>query len=84
MHSTAKNRLQSVLHRLNVQPPAGDLFARKQREWWKTIELSVTERLLVEQDLATHDHLASQIGQIEAELQRLSTSIEERPRAVLT
>ena len=32
LQTTAKNRLQSVLHRLNLKPPKGEVFARKQRE----------------------------------------------------
>jgi transposase len=74
LQTTAKNRLQSVLHRLNLKPPGGDLFACKQREWWKMLELSATERLRVEQDLATLDHIARQIEELDAELRRLSTS----------
>jgi transposase len=31
LQTTAKNRLHSVLHRLNLKPPQGDLFAHKQR-----------------------------------------------------
>jgi transposase len=76
LQTTAKNRLHSVLHRLNLKPPAGDLFARKQREWWKMLDLSATERLRVEQDLATLEHIEPQIGAIDAELRRLSTSEE--------
>jgi transposase len=74
IQTTAKNRLQSVLHRLNLKPPGGDLFARKQREWWKSLELSATERLGVKQDLASLDHIGPQIEEIDAELRRLSTS----------
>jgi transposase len=74
LQTTAKNRLQSVLHRLNLKPPVGDLFARKQREWWKMLELSATERLRVQQDLATLDHIVPQIEELDAELRRLSTS----------
>src|SRR5262245_60144823 len=76
LQTTAKNRLHSVLHRLNLKPPAGDLFARKQRDWWKMLELSATERLRVEQDLATLEHIEPQIGQVDAELRRLSTGEE--------
>jgi transposase len=72
--TTAKNRLQSVLHRLNLKPPEGDLFARKQRQWWRELELSPTERLRVEQDLATLEHIRPQIEEVDAELRRLSTS----------
>ncbi len=63
-----------MLHRLNFTAPAGDLFAQKQRAWWKTLALSFTERLRVDQDLATLDHVAPQIAAIDAELRRLSTS----------
>jgi transposase len=74
LQTTAKNRLQSVLHRLNLRPPDGDLFARKQREWWISLELSTTERLRVDQDLATLEHIREQIEQVDAELRRLSVS----------
>lgn len=74
LQTTAKNRLQSVLHRLNLPGPAGDCFAQKHRTWWKALALSATERLRVDQDLATLDHVALQIAAIDAELRRLSTS----------
>jgi transposase len=74
LQTTAKNRLQSVLHRLNLPPPDGELFARKQRECWKSLELSATERLRVDQDLATLEHIGEQIEEVDAELRRLSTS----------
>jgi transposase len=74
LQTTAKNRLQSVLHRLNLRPPEGELFAQKQRAWWEALELSPTERLRVDQDVATLDHIAPQIAAVDAELRRLSTS----------
>src|SRR5215212_8191413 len=37
LQTTAKNRLQSVLHQLNLTPPKGDLFAHKQRGWWNEL-----------------------------------------------
>jgi transposase len=74
LQTTAKNRLQRVLHRLNLRPPDGDLFARKQREWWKSLELSTTERLRVDQDLATLEHIIPQIEEVDGELRRLSVS----------
>jgi transposase len=63
-----------VLHRLNLRPPDGDLFARKQRAWWEALELSTTERLRVDQDLATLEHIGPQIEEVDAELRRLSVS----------
>jgi transposase len=74
LQTTAKNRLQSVLHRLNLRPPDGELFARKQSEWWNSLELSATERLRVDQDLATLEHIIPQIEEVDGELRRLSTS----------
>ena len=74
LQTTAKNRLQSVLHRLNLRAPEGDAFAQKQRAWWAELELSRTERLRVDQDVATLDHIAPQIAAVDAELRRLSTS----------
>ncbi len=76
LQTIAKNHLQSVLHRLNLKPPKGELFARKQQEWWKELDLSATERLRVDHDLATLTHLEVQIEQVDAELRRLSTSAE--------
>jgi transposase len=72
LQTTAKNRLQSVLHRLNLRPPDGDLFAQRQRDWWDTVDLSATERLRVDQDVATLEHIGKQIAAIDAELRRLS------------
>jgi transposase len=74
LQTSAKNRLQSVLHRLNLRPPNGKLFAQKQRAWWAALELSPTERLRVDQDIATLDQIGPQIAAIDAELRRLSTS----------
>src|SRR4029450_10576281 len=74
LQTTAKNRLQSVLHRLNLRPPDGDLFAQRQRDWWDTLDLSATERLRVDQDVATLEHIQPQIAAIDAELRRLSVS----------
>jgi transposase len=74
LQTSAKNRLQSVLHRLNLRPPDGDLFAHKQRAWWADLDLSPTERLRVDQDVATLDHIVPQIAAVDAELRRLSTS----------
>jgi transposase len=76
LQTTAKNRLHSVLHRLNLRAPDGDAFAQKQRAWWAELDLSPTERLRVDQDVATLDHVAPQIAAVDAELRRLSTSEE--------
>jgi transposase len=69
-----RNRLHSLIHRYNLTPPVGDLFAAKQRHWWVSLDLTLTERLRVDQDLSTLDHLAQHIATVEAELHRLSTT----------
>ena len=67
-----KNRLHSLLHRLHLTPPEGELFAAKQRAWWEGLDVTPMEKLHVRHDLATLDQVAEQIAEIEAELGRLS------------
>lgn len=73
-----KNRLQSLLHRHHLAPPTGDVFSQTNREWWAELEVSATERLHVKHDLATLQQVEGQLAEVEAELNRLSTS---EPRA---
>jgi len=73
-HQTAaKNRLNSVLHRHNIGPPAGHLFSQDNQTWGSTLELPPSEKLRVRQDLATLLHLKPQLDEVETELARLST-----------
>ena len=69
-----RNRLNSVIHRYNLNPPRGELFLLKHRAWWLELPLSPTEKLRIRQDLATLDHLEPQIAQVGEELFRLSTA----------
>lgn len=69
-----KNRLQSILHRHQLVPPEGELFGAKNREWWKTLKVSPTERLHIQHDLTTLTTLEPQIAEVETELHRLSTT----------
>lgn len=68
----ARNRLQSVLHRHNLVPPAGKLFAPSHRAWWDALTLSPSERLRVRQDLALFDYVEHLVADVEAELAQLS------------
>ncbi len=72
--TAAKNRLQSLLHRHNIVPPAGDAFSAANKEWWNSLSVSSTEKLRARQDLATIDHLSALLKEVEAELTRLSVS----------
>jgi len=68
----SRNRLHSLLHRLQIAPPEGDPFCAKHRAWWVALQVSPTERLHVRHDLATLDQVVGQLGEIDDELRRLS------------
>ena len=55
----ARNRLQGVLQRHNLDAPEGDAFERGKRDWWRSLALSMAEQLRVRQDLALLDVLDS-------------------------
>ena len=70
--TTIRNRLHSVLHRHNLLPPEGGLFAETAREWWQNLPLSPIEQLRVRQDLALLEFLEPQIATLDQELAGLS------------
>jgi transposase len=74
MSTRTRNRLHSLIHRHNLEPPKGSLFAPKHRQWWHDLDLSPTERLRVSQDLATLGHLNEQLSAVDEELEHLSAS----------
>jgi transposase len=69
-----KNRMQSLLHRHHLAPPDGEAFSQAHREWWAKLEVSTTERLHLKHDLATLQQVEAQLAEVEAELNRLSTT----------
>ena len=69
---TRENRLQSVLMRHNIVPPAGQIFSTARRDWWDRLSLSDSEKLRTRQDLAVIDHLSPLIEEVDEELARLS------------
>jgi transposase len=73
MRTMIRNRLCSMIHRHNLNPPEGEIFSRESRGWWLDLEISSTEKLRVRQDLATMGHLEPLIAEIDTELKRLST-----------
>lgn len=72
MRTMCRNRLHSVLHRHNLTPPPGKLFADTHRAWWQGLALSPTDRIRVRHDLACLDHFETLITETESELYRLS------------
>ena len=73
MRTMTRNRLNSVIHRYNLNPPRGELFLLKHRAWWLELKVSLTEKLRIRQDFATLDHLEPEVAEVDAELYRLST-----------
>jgi transposase len=71
--TATKNRLHGVLHRHQLVPPEGGLFSTANRTWWNGLNLLPSEKLRVQQDLASLDHLAPHLTAVETELARLST-----------
>ncbi len=69
-----KNRLQSLLHRQQLAAPPGEAFSQANRTWWEQLDVSATERLHIKHDLATLQQVQEQLAEVEAELNRLSTS----------
>jgi transposase len=74
MGTRTRNRLHSLLHRHNLKPPQGKIFSQKHRQWWQELDLSATQLMHIRLDLGTIDHVEVQLGEIEEELHRLSTS----------
>jgi transposase len=72
--TAAKNRLQSVLHRHQLVPPRGALFAKKNSNWWRSLSLPASERLRITQDQAIIAYLNPMIDEVEAEIKKLSVS----------
>jgi transposase len=68
----AKNRLRGVLFRFNLPAPPGDVASPAHRAWWQSVSLNPVERLRVQHDLETLDHLAAQITEVNASLAHLS------------
>ncbi len=70
--TAAKHRLRGLLQRHQIAPPAGEIFAARQRTWWDSLELSSIERLRSKQDLATIMQLEQLLKEVETELTRMS------------
>lgn len=72
--TAARNRLQGLLQRHHLVPPATGLFAQASRDWWQRLNLSAAEQLRIRHDLALLDYLEPQLAEVEAELAWLSAS----------
>jgi transposase len=72
--TAAKNRLRAVLHRNRLVAPDGDLFNQGNRDGWASLDVPPSERLRIDHNLDTVDHLSKQMAEAERELALLSHS----------
>jgi len=72
---SAKNRLRGVLFRLNLTAPKGDVASPQNRHWWQSAELNYVERLRVQHDLQTLDHLEQQLNDVQTALTQASVRL---------
>jgi transposase len=75
----AKNRLHAILHRGHIQPPAGNLFHKDQRNWWLGLELSPAKRTSMLCDLDVLDFAQQQVEHIETALKSLAAEDQRVP-----
>jgi transposase len=71
----AKNRLQAIVMSHHILPPVGEPFSLKNREWWETLDVSASTKLMIAQELTQLQNLQPLITQAEDELIKLSNSI---------
>lgn len=74
----AKNRLTSLLHRIQRERPAQP-FAPDQRAWWESLPLSPLEKYIVLSDLDTLAFAGKQVEAIEAVLRQEAAKDERLP-----
>jgi transposase len=72
MHTQVVNRMHSVAHRHHLNHPKGKDFQPKNTEWQKDESLSRLERMQLELDMETREHLEKQILRMTRELGRMS------------
>jgi len=72
MHTQVVNRMHSVAHRHHLNHPKGKDFQEKNTRWQKDGSLSRLEKMQLELDMETREHLEEQVGRMTRELARLS------------
>ena len=72
MHTQVVNRMHSVAHRHHLNHPKGKRFDEKTTGWQKDGSLSRLEKMQLELDMQTKEHLEQQIERMTRELARMS------------
>jgi transposase len=78
MHTQVVNRMHSVAHRHHLNHPKGKDFQPKNTVWQRDESLSRLEKMQLELDMETREHLEQQIERMTRELARMS---HEKPWA---
>ena len=73
----AKNRLQAVLQRHHLLPPAGNPFHPSQKEWWLTLPLGKLERVNLQSDLETLRFAESQRDRLTLMMEEIANQQEQ-------
>jgi transposase len=72
MHTQVVNRMHSVAHRHHLNHPKGKDFQPKNTGWQRDESLSRLEKMQLELDMETREHLEKQIERMTRELGRMS------------
>lgn len=72
--SAAKNRLQSIVQRHNLNVPDPSFYRVEHLGWWAALNISVVDKLRVRHELQQVEQLSQMISEADAEIARLSVS----------
>jgi transposase len=72
MHTQVVNRMHSVAHRHHLNHPKGKDFQAKNTGWQRDESLSRLEKMQLELDMETREHLEKQMERMTRELGRMS------------
>jgi len=76
----AKNRLQAVLQRHHLVPPAGNLFHELQQHWWLALPLGTLEKVNVQSDLETLRFAQAQQVRLTSMMEEIASQQEQATR----
>ena len=76
----AKNRLQAVIQRHHLKPPAGNPFAKTNHGWWQALTLGKLEKMNVQSDLETLQFAQQQEARAEKEMTMIAAEDENIER----
>jgi transposase len=76
----AKNRLQAVLQRHHLVPPAGPLFHAAQQRWWLALPVGPLEKVNLQSDLETLQFAEKQLLRLTSMLEEIANQNEQVTR----